>query len=41
MNRILNAELAEREFSERRLRASEENLRALAAHMPPGVIVIG
>lgn len=33
MNRILNAELAEREFSERRLRASEENLRALAAHL--------
>jgi len=33
MNRILNAELAERELSERRLRASEENLRALAKHL--------
>jgi len=33
MNRILSAELAERELSERRLRASEENLRALAAHL--------
>ena len=33
MNRILSAELAEREQSELRLRASEENLRALAAHL--------
>src|ERR1700704_3132809 len=33
MNRILNAELAERALTERRLRASEENLRALAAHL--------
>jgi len=33
MNRILSAELAERELSEQRLRASEENLRALAAHL--------
>jgi signal transduction histidine kinase len=34
MNRILSAELAERSLTERRLRASEENLRALAAHLP-------
>jgi len=33
MNRILNAELAERALSEQRLRASEENLRALATHL--------
>jgi signal transduction histidine kinase len=33
MNRMLNAELAERELSEQRLRASEENLRALATHL--------
>ena len=33
MNRILSAELAERTLTERRLRASEENLRALAAHL--------
>jgi signal transduction histidine kinase len=33
MNRILNAELAERSLTERRLRASEENLRALAKHL--------
>ena len=33
MNRMLTAELAERALSERRLRASEENLRALAAHL--------
>jgi len=33
MNRILNAELAERELSEKRMRASEENLRALAKHL--------
>ena len=33
MNRILSAELAERELTERRLRASEENLRALASHL--------
>jgi signal transduction histidine kinase len=33
MNRMLNAELAERELSEQRLRASEENLRALAKHL--------
>jgi signal transduction histidine kinase len=33
MNRILSAELAERELTERRLRTSEENLRALAAHL--------
>jgi CheY-like chemotaxis protein len=33
MNRILSAELAERELTEQRLRASEENLRALAAHL--------
>lgn len=33
MNRMLNAELAERAFSEQRLRTSEENLRALAAHL--------
>jgi len=33
MNRILNAELAERSLTEQRLRASEENLRALAKHL--------
>ena len=33
MNRILSAELAERELTEQRLRSSEENLRALAAHL--------
>jgi signal transduction histidine kinase len=33
MNRMLAAELAERELTEQRLRASEENLRALAAHL--------
>ena len=33
MNRIVNAELAERTLTERRLRASEENLRALAKHL--------
>ncbi|MGE5615397.1 MAG: response regulator [Bacillota bacterium] len=33
MNRMLNAELAERSLTEQRLRASEENLRALAAHL--------
>ncbi len=33
MNRILNAELAERALTEQRLRASEENLRALATHL--------
>ena len=33
MNRMLSAELAERARSEQRLRASEENLRALAAHL--------
>jgi signal transduction histidine kinase len=33
MNRMLSAELAERELTEQRLRASEENLRALAAHL--------
>ena len=33
MNRILSAELAERELSEQRLRASEEKLRALATHL--------
>ena len=33
MNRILNAELAERELTEQRLRTSEENLRALAKHL--------
>ncbi len=33
MNRILNAELAERAMTEQRLRASEENLRALATHL--------
>lgn len=33
MNRMLNAELAERILTEQRLRASEENLRALAAHL--------
>src|SRR5207237_9885528 len=33
MNRMLSAELAERSLTERRLRASEENLRALAAHL--------
>jgi signal transduction histidine kinase len=33
MNRILNAELAERALSEQRLRTSEENLRALAGHL--------
>ena len=33
MNRILSAELAERELTEQRLRTSEENLRALAAHL--------
>lgn len=33
MNRMLSAELAERALSEQRLRTSEENLRALAAHL--------
>ena len=33
MNRMLNAELAERSLTEQRLRASEENLRALAKHL--------
>jgi signal transduction histidine kinase len=33
MNRILNAELAERTMTEQRLRTSEENLRALATHL--------
>jgi len=33
MNRMLNAELAERSLSEQRLRESEENLRALATHL--------
>jgi signal transduction histidine kinase len=33
MNRILNAELAERAMTEQRLRTSEENLRALATHL--------
>lgn len=33
MNRMLSAELAERSMTEQRLRASEENLRALAAHL--------
>jgi signal transduction histidine kinase len=33
MNRILSAELGERALSEQRLRASEEKLRALAAHL--------
>ncbi|MGZ5662083.1 MAG: ATP-binding response regulator [Usitatibacter sp.] len=33
MNSMLNAELAERALTERRLRASEENLRALAGHL--------
>jgi signal transduction histidine kinase len=33
MNRIMNAELAERALTEQRLRASEENLRALAGHL--------
>src|SRR5215212_9546075 len=33
MNRMLNAELAERSLTEARLRSSEENLRALAAHL--------
>ena len=33
MNSILSAELAERGLTEQRLRASEENLRALAAHL--------
>ena len=33
MNRMLEAELAERALTEQRLRASEENLRALAAHL--------
>ena len=33
MNRILNAELGERNLTEQRLRSSEENLRALAAHL--------
>jgi signal transduction histidine kinase len=33
MNSILNAELAERSLTEQRLRSSEENLRALAAHL--------
>src|SRR6185312_12078191 len=32
-NRMLNAELAERALTEQRLRTSEENLRALAAHL--------
>lgn len=33
MNRMLSAELAERALTEERLRKSEENLRALAAHL--------
>jgi signal transduction histidine kinase len=33
MNRMLSAELAERALTEQRLRASEENLRALAANL--------
>jgi signal transduction histidine kinase len=33
LNRILSAELAERELTEQRLRASEEKLRGLAAHL--------
>ena len=33
MNRMLSAELAERAMTEQRLRSSEENLRALAAHL--------
>jgi signal transduction histidine kinase len=33
MNRMLSAELAERTLTEQRLRASEENLRALASHL--------
>jgi len=33
MNRMLSAELAERTLTEQRLRASEENRRALAAHL--------
>ncbi|HYC36446.1 MAG TPA: response regulator [Usitatibacter sp.] len=33
MNRMLSAELAERSMTEQRLRTSEENLRALAAHL--------
>lgn len=33
MNRMLSAELAERALTEQRLRGSEENLRALAAHL--------
>ena len=33
MNRMLNAELAERSLTEQRLRNSEENLRALAKHL--------
>ena len=33
MNRMLSAELAERALTEQRLRASEENLRALAGHL--------
>ena len=33
MNSMLSAELAERELTEQRLRSSEENLRALAAHL--------
>jgi len=33
MNKMLNAELAERSLTEQRLRASEENLRALAKHL--------
>jgi signal transduction histidine kinase len=33
MNRMLNAELAERSLTEQRLRSSEENLRALASHL--------
>src|SRR5688500_126761 len=33
MNRMISAELAERALTEQRLRASEENLRALAAHL--------
>ncbi len=33
MNRMLSAELAERALTEQRLRASEEKLRALAAHL--------
>jgi hypothetical protein len=36
MNRMLSAELAERTLTEQRLRASEENLRALAAHLQLG-----